>query len=94
MNEETNRAAPRNHNLILEGRKKLNITGVKDVSEFNDEKIVLNTHLGELTIDGDNLHINQFTQDTGELSLDGKISALIYTETQKDNGGFFSRIFK
>ncbi len=80
--------------MILENRKNLHVTGVKDVAEFNDEKVVLNTELGELTIDGERLNISQFAQETGELMLEGKIDTLIYNENQKNEGGFFSRIFK
>ena len=84
----------RKHNLILEGRKILNVTGVVDVSGFNDERVVLTTDMGELTVSGEHLHINKFSQETGELNLDGEICALIYTDQKKDEGGFFSKIFK
>ena len=38
--------------IQLEDRKKLCLTGVVEVMSFNDEKIILNTVLGKLKIDG------------------------------------------
>lgn len=42
-------------NIILENRKKMTLTGVEEVISFDDEKILLNTKLGALTIKGQNL---------------------------------------
>ncbi|MBQ1518730.1 MAG: YabP/YqfC family sporulation protein, partial [Ruminococcus sp.] len=39
-------------NLILENRKKLNISGITDVDSFDEKTISLYTQLGELTIQG------------------------------------------
>ena len=82
------------HGIILEDRKNLTLTGVKDVSGFDEQKVVLTTELGELTIKGSNLRINDFSNETGELSLDGSIDSLVYTEDKRSEGGFFSRLLK
>ena len=41
-----------NHNIIVEDRKKMTLTGVKDVLSFDEETVVLDTSLGRLTIKG------------------------------------------
>ncbi len=82
------------HNLILENRSVLNMTGIIEVSGFNEEKITLMTQTGELTIGGYELHINGFSQDTGDLSMSGDICSLVYTAEKKPEGGFFSRLFR
>lgn len=82
------------HNLILENRKTLTVTGVSDVSGFDEQTVVMVTELGELTVKGDNLHINKFSMETGELNLDGEIYALSYAENRQQSGGFFSKIFR
>lgn len=82
------------HNVILEERKSLVIAGVYDVDSFDDQSVVAYTDLGELTIRGRNLHIKKLSLETGELSLEGEISALLYSDNQKDTGGFFSKLFK
>ena len=37
-------------NVIIESRKRLNVSGVKDVSSFDDETILLDTVFGKMTI--------------------------------------------
>ncbi len=83
----------RNHNIIVEDRKKMTLTGVKDVLSFDEETVVLDTYLGRLTIKGTGLHIMGFDTNTGDLIAEGKIYALVYTAEEK-SGGIFSRIFK
>ena len=82
-----------NHNAIVEDRKKLTLTGVKDVVSFDEETIVLETALGRLVIKGSGLHILSFVTDTGDLIAEGRIHALIYTAEEKSEG-FFARLFK
>ncbi len=82
------------HNLILENRSVLNMSGIVEVSGFNEEKITLITQIGELTIGGYELHINGFSQDTGDLSMSGDICSLVYTAEKKPEGSFFSRLFR
>lgn len=83
------------HNIILEDRKMLSISGVEDIDSFDENTVVVFTQMGELTIRGHNLHINKLNVDTGELTMDGEIFALIYSEqTQKKQSGVFSKMFR
>lgn len=83
----------KNSNVILESRKKLTLTGVKDVASFDDETLILKTELGTLTVKGENLHIGNFNTGTGDLSADGNFIAFVYTSEEKQ-GGFFSKVFR
>lgn len=82
-----------NHNIIVEDRKKMTLTGVKDVLSFDEETVVLDTSLGRLTIKGAGLHIINFDTKSGDLSAEGRLYALVYT-TEEKSGGFFSRVFR
>ncbi len=84
------------HNIVLEGRRMLTVSGVSDVDSFDEETVVIFTELGELTVRGANLHINKLSVDVGELTVEGDISALIYSENTNSgsSGGFFSRVFR
>ena len=82
-----------NHSVIIENRKKLNLSGVKDCLGFDDETIVLNTVLGKLTIKGTALHIQNFDTSTGDFTAEGRVHAIVYTADQSKDG-FFSRIFR
>ena len=82
-------------NIILENREKLNVSGVNDVLSFDDQVVIIETELGMLTVKGENLKINKLNIDTSEVSVDGKINNLSYSEHQlKSEGGIFSKIFK
>lgn len=84
------------HNVLIEGREKLNITGVKDVISFDENTIILNTEMGGLVLKGTGLHINKLNVEDGNLNIEGYIQACNYTDKSeaKKNGGFFSNMFK
>ena len=85
--------------IHLENREKLNISGVKDVLSFDDQMVILETELGLLTIKGENLRINKLSIDTLDVSIDGTINSLIYSESSPDKkigkgNSFLTKIFK
>ena len=82
-----------NHNAIIENRKKITLTGVKDVLSFDEETIALETCMGKLVVKGNGLHIINFNTETGDLTAEGRIHAHVYTAEEK-NEGFFARIFR
>lgn len=82
------------HNLILEDRRLLTVSGVSDVDSFDEETVVVFTDYGELTIRGSDLHINRLSVEVGDLTVEGKISALIYSQEASPKGGFFSKVFR
>ena len=81
-------------NLVLEDRKKLSVSGVKDVDSFDEESMTIYTELGELTVRGTDLHINRLSVETGELMIDGSIFALVYTDDSPKKEGFFGKLFR
>ena len=70
----------RPHRLTLEGRAKLTISGIEQVDCFDETGAVLYTTMGRLEIRGEGLHILELSQDGGELWMEGKVSALYYTD--------------
>lgn len=95
--EEPKRNANAIQNIILENREKLNISGVLDVLSFDDQLIVVETELGLLTIKGENLKINKLNIDTSDITLDGYISSLLYSNSdslKKNASGLIGKIFK
>lgn len=82
------------HQVILENRNSLTVSGVSDVDSFDDMTVVIYTNFGELTVKGEDLHINRLNIETGDLTLEGKVCSLVYAEVQNRAGGFFGRLFK
>ncbi len=83
-------------NLSLENRKKLTLTGVVEVINFDDETILLNTSLGRLAIKGEGLKVDKLDVQNGEVIITGMISSLIYSNKgmKKNKENFIKRIFQ
>lgn len=90
--EEKQNAPARWHSLSLEGREKLSITGVDDVSGFDEGLVVLRTGQGELSIRGRELHIERIDLDSGMLELHGHVQDLSYDEPAEGRT-LWSRLF-
>ena len=82
------------HSLVVEDRKRLSVSGVTDVESFDEETVALATELGGLLIHGYDLHINRIDVESGDLSLEGEIVSLTYTDNQPQSNGFFGRLFR
>ena len=81
------------HSLILEERRRLNVSGVSEVLSFDEEQVVMETALGQLTVEGEGLHVEKLSLDVGELTLEGNIQSLCYSRETKHRGSFWSRVF-
>lgn len=79
--EETKKNLNVIQNIILENREKLTISGVLDVLSFDDQIIIVETELGLLTIKGENLKINKLNIETSDVTLDGLVSSLYYSNS-------------
>lgn len=71
------------HNLILENRSSLSLTGVTEIERFDERKITLFTKLGHLTITGRELHVRIISLESGELAVDGEIWGLQYGDPDR-----------
>ena len=81
------------HNIILEDRKKLVLSGVSDVISFDDISVVLETLKGRLNINGSNLHIQTLCLEDGNVTIEGNVDELMYEDSnQNKRKGLFGRI--
>ncbi len=83
----------RSHNIIMENRKTLSVSGVSDVDSFDEQTIVIHTGMGELTVKGTELHIERLSTDAGELTVNGNIYGLMYTD-DREKSGFLAKLFR
>ena len=81
MLQEKNQKTP--HNIILENRHNLSISGITDVDSFDEREICLYTQLGELTILGKELHIDSMSVESGDMTITGDIRSLIYGDEDR-----------
>ena len=81
------------HNLIMEDRKKLTVSGVTDIDSFDEQTMVLYTQMGELTVRGSGLHMDLLNTETGDAVVSGTICGLMYTD-ERQKSGFWSKVFR
>ncbi len=80
-------------NIILENRKKISLSGIVDVLNFDDETIILSSDLGTLVIKGEKLHIVSFDSMGGDLIAQGEVAAVVYKDDSvKEN--FLKKVLK
>lgn len=83
------------HNLILEGRSKLSVSGVTDVDRFDENTVLLYTSMGELTVRGTDLHVNDLSVESGEMNIEGEINSIVYGDPDRHSPlSFLGRIFR
>ena len=71
------------HKVILTDRSVLKVTGVKDVTGFDEHTVEVITSCGELTVDGDELKISAIDIDKGDLTLTGRVFGFYYSEKKQ-----------
>ncbi len=85
----------RKHSITMENREKLTITAVDDVVSFDEEKVIVDTSMGTMTVSGSDFRIHKLNVDDGQLVIEGTIDEIQYTENhKKDQKGFFARMFQ
>ena len=87
MTEERNQLP---HQLILQERSYLSVTGVTEVVRFDEEAVVLRTSQGLLVVQGSQLQLK--TLEGGKAAVEGTIGAMHY-EDNRQRGGFLNRLF-
>ena len=92
FNEKGGEVLARAHALQMENRERMHLSGVNDVSGFDENVILLSTDMGELSIRGEALHIDKIDLDAGILEVRGRINELSYEE-RSERGSLFSRLF-
>ena len=80
------------HLLTLENRSLLTLTGVEDVSGFDEQTINIRTADMSLVVKGEALHISRLSLDTGDVVIDGQINSLQYLSSS--SGSLRSRLFR
>ncbi|MGE4352957.1 MAG: sporulation protein YabP [Oscillospiraceae bacterium] len=78
--EEKQKLVKKSHNVIMEDRSKLTVSGVEDVASFDENEVVMNTVDGNLVVRGSELKIDKLSLDTGDVAIQGLVTDLSYEE--------------
>lgn len=79
------------HKLQLNERKNLTMTGVTEVVSFDENTVVLQTSLGLLIVQGQQLSLQNLSLEGGQVAVEGTIGALSYEEPRQ---GGWRRLFR
>ncbi len=83
------------HNITMEERRNMTVSGVEDVDSFDEDKIVAYTTEGVMTVKGAGMRINRLNVEKGEMEIEGEIDSIEYAEGHKsEKGSFFGKIFR
>lgn len=80
------------HLLTLDNRSLLTLTGVEDVSGFDEQTISVRLSDCSLVVKGAALHISKLSLESGDVVIDGQISSLQYLGAS--SGSLRSRLFR
>jgi len=80
------------HKLTLNQREALALTGVTEVVSFDENAVILKTHLGTLHVLGENLVLKTLSVEGGQVAVDGHVSSLVYEEPRPER--LLRRLFR
>ena len=94
MPEKTPRdPQPAPHDLILESRARLTVTGVQKVLHCNADSAAMETGKGTLHLAGAQLSVVSLDLEAGEAKLTGRFDGLEYTAA-RTAGSFWHRLLR
>lgn len=81
------------HQITLESRALLNVTAVEEVLSFDESSVSLSLGETVLNISGEGLSVKNLSLENGEITVIGKIDAVVYFEDspRKKRFGLFGR---
>ncbi len=79
------------HNVLIEARKHIRITGVIDVESFQEDEATVLAQAGTLTIWGNNLRLGKLNPDDGQVILEGELVSLEYEQPEPEHRSLFRR---
>ena len=86
-----------NHNITINERKNIIISGVKKIESFDNEEFLLETTMGNIVIKGTDLEIIKLDTYQGNVSIKGRVNSLTYMDhgkQEKKEEGVFSKLFR
>ena len=69
------------HYIELSGRSKLLVGGVLEVSGFDETFVEVVTSEGNLTVEGQDLHMTDLSFESGKIAVEGRIDELVYKDS-------------
>ena len=79
------------HTLQMKERRQLTMTGVTEVVSFEETAVVLQTVMGKLLVQGEQLQLKNLSLEGGQVAVEGSICGLNYEES-RGKGSWWQRL--
>ena len=86
-------ATAKKHAVSALARERAEINGVSEVISFDEQSVILVTDCGELTLEGQGLHVGTLDIQKGLVEVTGRIDALLYSDKAVAKRGLRAKIF-
>jgi len=81
--------------IIMRSRSELDIVGVDEVINFDEEQVHLKSVDGEMMVEGEGIKIDTLDTDRGVVKLKGRVNAIYYaSDPDKAKKGFFGKLMR
>lgn len=87
----------KSHKLSLDNRKRLTMSGIKDVVSFDLTQILLESTQGMIHIKGNDIKVTRLSLENGEVDIDGTVDSITYSEVKaygEKGKSIIKRMFK
>ena len=81
------------HTLTVNARAATRIEGVCEVISFDEESVELVTACGDMTVEGEALHVSTLDTERGVVVIDGRVNGVLYHDAAPQKRGLRARWF-
>ena len=83
------------HQLQINERKQIMLTGIKKINSFANEEFLMESVMGMILLKGSDLEIVKLDTHDGNVSIKGKIDSFTYMDdNKKREESFLAKLFK
>ena len=84
------------HNLSINERKQINMSGIKKIVSFDSEEFLMESSLGMILLKGTSLEIIKLDTHDGNVAIKGHVNQLTYLDDKEKikEDSFLTKLFK
>ncbi len=84
------------HQLQINERKQIMLTGIKKINSFDNEEFLMESVMGLILLKGSELEIIKLDTHDGNVSIKGRIDSFTYLDDNKKTkeDSFLAKLFK
>jgi sporulation protein YabP len=97
QSKDTTTNNPPRQELRMLNRNVIEVIGLKNVDSFDSDEFMLDTHMGMLVIQGQNLHMKHLNVEKGLVVIEGDVRSISYSDgsvAAKKTKRLFGKLFK